>query len=100
MMLVYTRLVEWVSSPPPHRQDYKDPNAMRWTARLPRHELVAWGDETWLAGEWEVREDHVKCGYVVVAKGGGEKDAAAAKLRAAAVYTALTETLSDASATL
>lgn len=93
MIAVAISGVEWVSEPPKPTSRGKGDDVVRWTARMPRHELVAWGDETWLAGEWQIREDHSRCGHVVVAQGGGERDAAAAKLRATAVYAALTHDL-------
>ena len=84
-MLIVKTAAEWVSMP---RADGRV-----WTAAMHRHDLFVW-DAGALEGSWEIIQH---AGYrprsVVVASGDGERDADAAKLRAEAVYAALTHEL-------
>lgn len=92
-LMIAMRGVEWVSEP--------TSRGYRWVANMPRHWLIVFGDDHPNVGSWcIIAHAGQRPAPLLVAEGAGERDVAAAKLRTVAVYSALTDTLSDASATL
>lgn len=86
MIAVAVAGVEWVSEP--------TPGGRRYVAEMPRHWLIVYGDETILQGAWSVvAHARHRPEPAIIARGDGEKDCEAAKLRAIAVYAALVHDL-------
>lgn len=86
MIAVSVEGIEWIAS----RSGVGD-GGIVWRARMPHHDLLTF-ENTLLDGYWRI-EEHSTRHPRVVAEGTGERDAAAAKLRASAVYAALTHDL-------